>query len=149
MDIILIRQLIFGAIGSAGFGLIYRLPARYIPSVSIGGMLGWIVYTAVNRAGGSMFMQAIAAGFATAVYAEILARCYRAPSTLFFAVSVIPLVPGKPLYECMNAMAEGNRILAMSKGTETLLFAAGIAGGMGLAWSICDFMRKLRRIARI
>ena len=57
-------------------------------------------------------------------------------------------MPGKPLYECMNAIAEKNMSFALSKGIETVLFAIGIAGGMGIAWCICDSIRKIKRAGR-
>ena len=84
------------------------------------------------------------AGFATAVFAEIMARLYKAPSTIFFVVSMIPLVPGKGLYDFMNSLAEGDYVTAASNGSDTLLIAAGIAGGMGLAWSLSDIIRRIR-----
>lgn len=144
MDILTVKQLLCAAVGAAGFGLIYKLPGKYMPAAAIGGMLGWGVYVAVSKTTESVFMQALVAGFAVAVYSEILARIYRAPSTIFFVASVIPLVPGKALYDFMNALAEGDYTAAVSRGSEALLIAAGIAGGMGLAWSLSDLIRKLR-----
>ncbi len=44
----------------------------------------------------------------------------------------------------MNALAEGNYADAATRGSEALLIAAGIAGGMGLAWSLSDLIRKVR-----
>lgn len=144
MDMLIVKQIFCAAVGAAGFGLIYKLPGKYMPAAAIGGMLGWGVYAAAANTTESVFMQALLAGFAVAVYSEILARIYRAPSTIFFVVSVIPLVPGKTLYDFMNALAEGNYADAATRGSEALLIAAGIAGGMGLAWSLSDLIRKVR-----
>ena len=144
MDTVIIKQMIFAGIGAAGFGYIYKLPGRYMPAATIGGMLGWAVYAAVEQVSDSVFMEALIAGFATAVFAEIMARLYKAPSTIFFVVSMIPLVPGKGLYDFMNSLAEGDYVTAASNGSDTLLIAAGIAGGMGLAWSLSDIIRRIR-----
>ncbi len=144
MDTIIIKQIICAAIGAAGFGFIYKLPGRYMPAAAIGGMLGWGVYAMVAKTTDSVFMQALAGGLAVAVFSEILARLYKAPSTIFFVVSAIPLVPGKALYDFMNALAEGDYVMAASKGSEALLIAAGIAGGMGLAWSLSNIIRRTR-----
>ena len=144
MDTVIIKQIIFAGIGAAGFGYIYKLPGRYMPAATIGGMLGWAVYAAVEQVSDSVFMEALIAGFATAVFAEIMARLYKAPSTIFFVVSMIPLVPGKGLYDFMNSLAEGDYVTAASNGSDTLLIAAGIAGGMGLAWSLSDIIRRIR-----
>ena len=144
MDSVIIKQILCAAMGAAGFGFIYKLPGRYMPAAAIGGMLGWGVYAMVAKTTESVFMQALAGGFAVAVFSEILARVYKAPSTIFFVVAVIPLVPGKTLYDFMNALAEGDYVTAGSKGSEALLIAAGIAGGMGLAWSVSNLIRRTR-----
>lgn len=72
----------------------------------------------------------LVASFCVAIYAEILARLYGAPSTPFFVTSAIPLIPGSTLYYCMSALAEGNTELAEKYGSQTFLCALGIAGGM-------------------
>ena len=143
-----LMRLVLAAAGTLGFGLIFNINKRYLPAAAAGGFIAWFSYVVSRELIESMFMQALISGFIIAVYAEILARLYKAPSTIFFVVSVIPLVPGKPLYECMNALAENNWILAKSKGLETLIFAVGIAGGMGIAWCLCDLQRKLKAAAK-
>lgn len=144
MDILIIKQIICAGMGAAGFGYIYKLPGKYMLAATIGGMLGWAVYLAVATETDSVFLQALSAGFAVAIYSEILARLYKAPSTIFVVEAMIPLVPGKSLYDFMNALAEGDYTSAAVRGNEALLIAAGIAGGMGLAWSLNDLIRKVR-----
>ena len=39
-----IIQLLSGAAGSVGFGLIFNLRKKYLPLVAAGGFLGWLVY---------------------------------------------------------------------------------------------------------
>ena len=79
------------------------------------------------------------------VYAEILARICKETSTSFFVTSVIPLIPGSTLYYCMNSIVEGNTVRALEYGRDTFLFAFGIAAGMSIAWSICYFLRTVRK----
>ena len=81
----------------------------------------------------------------TDVYAEILARICKETSTSFFVTSVIPLIPGSTLYYCMNSIVEGNTVRALEYGRDTFLFAFGIAAGMSIAWSICYFLRSVRK----
>ena len=66
-------------------------------------------------------------------------------STSFFVTSVIPLIPGSTLYYCMNSIVEGNTVRALEYGRDTFLFAFGIAAGMSIAWSICYFLRTVRK----
>ena len=95
--------------------------------------------------GGNVFLPTLMAGFVTDVYAEILARICKETSTSFFVTSVIPLIPGSTLYYCMNSIVEGNTVRALEYGRDTFLFAFGIAAGMSIAWSICYFLRTVRK----
>ena len=55
---------------------------------------------------------------------------------------IMLLIPGSTLYYCMSALAEGNMEQAGEYGSQTFLCAMGIAGGMAIAWCICDLTRK-------
>ena len=140
-----IIQLLTGAAGSVGFGLIFHINKRYLPAAAVGGALGWLAYLLLSHHGNHIFVSMLVASFCVAIYAEILARVYGAPSTPFFVTSAIPLIPGSTLYYCMSALAEGNTRLAEEYGSQTVLCALGIAGGMAIAWCICDLTRKIKR----
>ena len=140
-----IIQLLTGAAGSVGFGLIFHINKRYLPVAAVGGAFGWLAYLLLFHHGNHIFVSMLVASFCVAIYAEILARVYGAPSTPFFVTSAIPLIPGSTLYYCMSALAEGNTRLAEEYGSQTFLCALGIAGGMAIAWCICDLTRKMKR----
>ena len=139
-------QLVTGALGSVGFGMIFHINKRYLPAAALGGALGWLVYLLLSNNGNHMLVSMLVASFCVAVYAEILARMCCAPSTPFFVTSAIPLIPGSTLYYCMSALAAGNMELAGTYGSQTFIFALGIGGGMAIAWCICDLIRKIKRI---
>ena len=140
-----IIQLLTGAAGSVGFGLIFHINKRYLPVAAVGGAFGWLAYLLLSHHGNHIFVSMLVASFCVAIYAEILARVDGAPSTPFFVTSAIPLIPGSTLYYCMSALAEGNTRLAEEYGSQTFLCALGIAGGMAIAWCICDLTRKMKR----
>lgn len=138
-------QLAAGAVGSIGFGLIFNLRRKYLIYAAAGGFLGWAVYLiASQHLWEGIFLPTLAAAFMTAIYAEILARVCKAPSTLFFMTGVIPLIPGSTLYYCIYALVTEDPAGAQTYGIQTFLFAIAIAAGMSIAWTICDFSRKLR-----
>ena len=139
-----IIQLLSGTAGSVGFGLIFNLRKKYLPLVAAGGFLGWLVYLLCSRyIWEGVFLPTLAASFATAIFAEVLARVCHAPSTLFFLTAVIPLVPGRTLYYCIDALVQNEPEQAQRYGTETFLYALAIAAGMAIAWTLCDFSRKI------
>ena len=97
-------QLITGAIGSVGFGILFHIKKKYLPLAAVGGFLSWLVFLLGKEFWGNVFLPTLMAGFVTDVYAEILARICKETSTSFFVTSVIPLIPGSTLYYCMNSI---------------------------------------------
>ena len=121
MNTTTVIQLITGALGSVGFGILFHMKKKYLPLAAAGGFI------------------------IVDVYAEILARICKETSTSFFVTSVIPLIPGSTLYYCMNSIVEGNTVQALEYGRDTFLFAFGIAAGMSIAWAICYFLRSIKK----
>lgn len=136
-------QLLSAALGSVGFGLVFNLNRRYLPAAGVGGFLGWLAYLLAAKALSSIFLANLLAGFFTALYAEVLARCCNAPTTPFFITSAIPLIPGSTLYYCMNAVVSNDLAAAEHFGQSTFQAALGIAGGVAIAWCVADLSRKL------
>ena len=134
MNTTIVIQLITGALGSVGFGILFHMKKKYLPLAAVGGFISWMV-----------FLPSLLAGFIVDVYAEILARICKETSTSFFVTSVIPLIPGSTLYYCMNSIVEGNTVQALEYGRDTFLFAFGIAAGMSIAWAICYFLRSIKK----
>ncbi len=122
-------QIIMAAAGTVGFSLIFRLRARYVPLTAVVGALGWAVYLITQQMfqSASVFLPALTGGFAAAISSEILARVMKAPSTLFFITSTVPLIPGSTLYYCMDAIVAGEKEAALRYGMITFLIAFGIA----------------------
>lgn len=145
MSTTIATQLITGALGSVGFGIIFRMKIKYLPLTFTGGFISWLVFLIGKEIWETVFLPTLLAGLITDIYAEILARICKATSTSFFVTSVIPLIPGSTLYYCMSSIVEGNSIQALEYGRDTFLIAFGIAAGMSIAWAICYFIRSMRK----
>ena len=99
-----IIQLLSGALGCIGFGLLFHLNRRYLPAAGVGGLLAWLAYLLAAPAVHGTFLANLVGGVCAALYAEFMARWYNAPSTPFFITAAVPLIPGSTLYYCMNAV---------------------------------------------
>lgn len=44
MTAAIIIQLITGAIGSVGFGILFHIKKKYLPLAAVGGFLSWLVF---------------------------------------------------------------------------------------------------------
>ena len=74
-----IIQLLSGALGSIGFGLLFHLNRRYLPAAGVGGLLAWLAYLLAAPAVHGTFLANLMGGVCAALYAEVLARCRNAP----------------------------------------------------------------------
>lgn len=141
----ILSQLVMAFLGSAGFAILFHLRKKFLWMASFGGFISWFVYLIADHEIGNLFFATLMASAAGALYAEILARVLKAPSTPFFIVSAIPLIPGSTLYFSMSQVVYGHMIAAGMFGMQTMQCALGIAAGMSLVWAMCDLTRKIGR----
>ena len=138
-------QLLSGALGSVGFALIFRLRACLLPLAALGGLLNWGIYLLLFHLTGNLFLSAILASAATAVYAELLARRLRAPTTLFLVPAVIPSIPGSNLYYTMRGAVTGNFDAVAENALLTLEWAFAIAGGISIVTVVFSVIKGIRK----
>lgn len=136
-------QILSAFLGSLGFSLLFgnRLWSRSL-SASAVGALGWAVYLWTMAAGQGWFLSSLAASLAVGLLAEGQAKLFKAPSTVFLIVGLIPLVPGGSLYYTLsNALLqhwEQSRFYL----NQTLQFTLGLAGGVALVAALSLMLRK-------
>ena len=129
-------QLLSAFVGSLGFCLLFGLRRKLLFPAALGGLLAWAVYLATENALHISFVSNLfAAGFSV-LWADVMARILRNPTTLFLTPAILPLVPGGTLYEAMSYAVRGDAELAKSFGSRTLNTALAIAAGICimLAW---------------
>ena len=134
-------QLAAAFCGALGFAVLFGMRRRYLFTAALGGMLAWAVYLLLQgRTGG--FAACLAAAAFAVLYAEVLARLFKTPATLFVIPAVIPLVPGGTLYSCMDSAVRGQMALAKEYGSETLNTALAIAAGMSFVIACRELRTK-------
>ena len=102
---------------------------------SLGGSIGWAAYL-LAAPGGSDIFQCFIGAIAVAVYAEIMARVFKAPATGFLVTGILPLVPGGGIYYTMEYCLAGDTQLFLSTGIHTLGVAGAVAVGLLLVSSL-------------
>lgn len=95
-----IIQLLSGALGSIGFGLLFHLNRRYLPAAGVGGLLAWLAYLLAAPAVHGTFLANLVGGVCAALYAEFMARWYNAPLPRFSSRRQSPSSPEAP---CITA----------------------------------------------
>lgn len=138
-------QLLTGMLGSVGFAMIFRLPFRYLPLAALGGLLNWGSYLGCFALSGKLFLSCFVASALSALYAELLAKYLRAPTTLFLIPAVIPSIPGSNLYYTLQAAVDGDLANTLDNALLTCKWAFGIAAGISLVGIIFVMLRNARK----
>ena len=138
-------QLIAAFFGAAGFAMIFHLPRKHLAAASIGGILSWAIYLAVGCASNSVFFPALVASAFSALYSEALAQWRNIPSLLFVIPSVVPLIPGAPLYYTMSFAVASDWTQVAAYAMRTGQFALGIAVGMCVTWLFASLLKPRTR----
>lgn len=139
-----ILQLIMALPASLGFALFFHMRKNLLVPAMIGGFLSWGVYIICVHLLGGIFVPCLIASAVSALYAEILGRRFKAPSSIFFIVAVITLVPGRALFYTMSSAVRGDWAGCADFGMTTLLYAAAIAIGISVVWAIFEVLAEAR-----
>ena len=123
------HMLFHGHIKDAGMGAMVCMGAWGFTMIFLA--LGW------NEFAG-YFAGAV---FAT-IAAEILARVYKCPATIFLIIGVIAMVPGGALYRTMFYAVSGDWGRFGAQGIKTFLYAVSIAAGIVIATAIWETIRS-------
>lgn len=128
-------QILAAGISSLGFGIFFKIRPRFFPAILIGGALSWAAYLAAFHFSSSDTIGMFVAAFLVALYAEILARWKKTPSTMIYIPAIIPLIPGGNLYYCMSYLLQKNSAEAARYGE--ILFKESMAIVLGTILVYC------------
>ena len=130
-------------VGSLGFAILFQTRRKLWIPASLGGLLSWGIYLLGIRSASGVFFPCLVASAFAALYAEVLARILKAPATIFFITSVVPLIPGSTLYYTMSYAVQGAWDISRSYGFLTVQYALSIAGGISLVWAFSMMAQKI------
>ena len=139
----IILQLITAMTGSMGCALLFHVRPRLILPAALGGFFNWGIYLISARFFGGVLMPSVVTAAFSALYAEVMARRFRAPATVFFIPTIIPLIPGSTLYYTMSCIVSKDWNAAREFGYTTAQYALGIAAGVSLVWTLNDVIKKV------
>lgn len=134
-------QLLTSFIGTLGFGILFHIRGRKLWLAALGGLFAWTVFLALGYLIESEPVRYFIVSMLTTLYAEVLARLVKTPTTTFIIVSLIPLIPGSGLYYTMANALSGNSEGFMDKGIYTLELALALSLGIIL---VTSFVRRIK-----
>lgn len=128
-----------GFLATIGFGVLFNIKGEKLLLASVGGMLGGIVYYLCKQYQCPEALSLFCAGVSFAFYSECLARICHTPVTTFVICALIPLVPGKGMYETMRYAVANDAQAALQTGLDTLINAGVLALGIVLVSTLMRF----------
>ena len=131
-------------LGSIGFAIILKIKGKQIVYAGIGGLVTWLIYLLTFEELHSDFTCNLIAAVFVAVYAEVMARINKAPSTIFLTAAAVPLIPGGKLYYTMYGIVSENRQMFEENGTSAITIALAISLGFVAVAVVNKYLNRLK-----
>lgn len=126
-------QIISGFIGTLGFTVLFNIRGKRLVFTALGGFLSWTLFVIFSKFIQSEPLNYFLVALTVSIYAEVMARILKSPTTTFITASLIPLIPGGSLYYTMANAFGSNREGFIEKGVYTLELASALALGIIVA----------------
>jgi uncharacterized membrane protein YjjB (DUF3815 family) len=132
-------MILMGFCASFGFGLLFNVPKE---TLFLGGISGALGQLGLLITAGSPVFDVFLGGVLVAASGEVFAAWQKRPATVYIIVGIIPLVPGRLIYQTMLHFIHSELTQGMTAGIGTLLSAGAISAGIALA---SVFMQAISR----
>lgn len=145
MSLTEIIQIITGFIGSLGFAVLFNIRGKRLIAAAFGGFLSWTLFVLLNLFIHNDPVNYFLVALAVSIYAEVMARVMKTPTTTFITTALIPLIPGGSLYYTMAYAFNSDLENFLTKGIYTLQLAAALAIGIIVAVAGAGILTSRKR----
>lgn len=137
-----IIQVIAAFIGVCCYGFSTETPRRFILYAGLGGGLAWMCYLVSLDLLQSVVFANFIGAFSVGIYSHLMARKKRTPVTVFLLGGILPLVPGRQIYQAVYYLIAQENALSANNLILTLNIAGAIALAIFLADTIFIMLKK-------
>ncbi len=123
-------QILMAGVGSFGFSMLYNIRGKKLFLAGLGGVFSWTLCLFLQPWFESEVVRYFFSAAFVAVYAEVLARVMKTPTTTFLVPAIIPHVPGGSLYYTMKFALNEQWYEFFSKAFATVELALALAIGI-------------------
>ena len=141
-------QILAGGVGSLGFACLFHIRGQRLAVATFGGVLSWFLFVIFSYIIPSEPINYFLVSFLLTIFAEIMARVMKTPTTTFITPSLVPLIPGSSLYYTMAYGFQGDATRFVTKGVATLSLAAALALGIIIATTLTKIIVRKRNPAK-
>ncbi len=139
-----IIQIISGFLGSLGFAFLYNIKGKRLIATAIGGLLSWSIFLFLGMFIPSEALRYFIVSASISIYAEILSRILKTPTTTFIIPALIPLIPGGSLYYTMSSAFGGDIHVFLENAVDTILLALALALGVVVVLAGTRFIFRVK-----
>jgi uncharacterized membrane protein YjjB (DUF3815 family) len=136
-------QFIWAFLAILGFSIRSNLKGIRILFTALSGGLCWFFYLIVLYYSKSVLFSVFIAIILVCTYSEILAPRLKTPVSVFVTCAIIPLVPGRGLFNSMQLYIAGDNLQASKTILQTLLIAGTISIAIAIVSSVTNLINKL------
>ncbi|HNQ39907.1 MAG TPA: threonine/serine exporter family protein [Candidatus Cloacimonas sp.] len=142
-DTLTLMQFIWAFLAILGFSIRSNLKGIRIIFTALSGGLCWAFYLVTLYYSKSMLFSVFVAIILVCIYSEIVAPHLKTPVSVFVTCAIIPLVPGRGLFNSMQLYIAGDNLNASKTILQTLLIAGTISIAIALVSSVTNLINKL------
>ena len=135
-------QILAGCVGTFGFAVLFNIRGKRFLFAGLGGFLSWLLFVLLQHLIPNEAVNYFVVAMVISLYAEVMARVLKTPTTTFITVSLIPLIPGGSLYYTMAYAFESDAARFLEKGLYTLELASALALGIIIATTATKIVTK-------
>lgn len=132
-------QIITGFVGALCFGILFNLKGRRLLAGALGGLLSCGLFIIFSQFIASEPINYFLVSALVAVYAEIVSKLIKTPTTPIITTALIPLFPGGSLYYTVASAFDSSFGVFSEKAFYTLKLAAALALGMIIVLAVWRF----------
>ena len=123
-------QILTGFLGTCGFAILFNIRGRRWIFAVLGGLISWTLFVVLGFFFENEPLRYFIVSLLLSVYAEVMARVLKTPTTTFIMTSLIPLIPGGSLYYTMSHAISGEWGIFTSRALYTMQLAVALALGI-------------------
>ena len=142
-----IIQVLSAFIGTFGFSVLFNVRGKRLFFASLGGLIAWLFFVIFKIFIPSEVTIYFIVALIASLYAEIMARLLKTPTTTFIITALIPLIPGSSLYYTMSYAFQSDLETFMHKGIYTLELASSLALGVIIASAFIKLIFRKNRLS--
>ena len=136
--------LILLAFGTSFFlGVVFRILPQDLWLAGLGGAITRIVLLILTPLCARPVYATVAA-FVASIYAELLGKVQKKPSTYYTYPAIIPLIPGDLFFYTLIGINQKNSEMVRTNGFDCALTLVSMSVGFALSFAIAHYVRKAR-----